>query len=430
MIEETAKNSKKRQIFAWSLYDWANTAYGTVIITFVYSVYFARGIIGDETHGSALWSYTIGVSGLMIALSGPVLGALADHYGGLKRFVFVSSMVCIAATALLWFGTPDAGTAGIWYVLVLLALGNVGFELGQVFYNTLLPHIAPAGKIGRASGMAWAMGYFGGLCCLVLTLTLLIGIGDMAPVITLPQESAAHIRASAPVVALWFFIFMLPLFFFVPDIARTGIGFTDAGKAGARQIVSTFRAIRQQGNLVKFLIGSALYRDGLTTLFAVGGLYAAGVYGLDYDEILLFAIGLNVTAGLGAGLFSYMDDFIGSRRTIMIALVALLFCGSAILFINDKMLFIVTALVLGLFVGPAQAAGRTFAARLTASHMVSQTFGLYAFTGKSIAFLGPLAYGAATSVFETQKAGMVTVLLFWLAGLCMIYLTKEARDED
>lgn len=423
------KDRSKLTIFAWSLYDWANTAYGTVIITFIYSVYFARGIVGDETLGSSYWGYAVGLSGLVIAISGPFLGALADHYGALKRFILTASMICIAATALLWFGQPGADIAMIWFVLILVGIGNIGLELAQVFYNTLLPHIAPAAKIGRASGLAWAMGYFGGLCCLVAALAFLIGIGDAKPLIALPQEDAVPVRAAALLAASWFFVFMLPLFFFVPDIGRTGKNFLQAGRAGACQVIETARAIGRHGNLARFLIGSALYRDGLSTLFALGGLYAAGVYGLEYDEILLFAIGLNVTAGLGAGLFSFIDDYLGSKRTIIIALCALILCGFTILFINDKTLFIFLALVLGIFVGPAQAAGRTYAARLTPPHMISQTYGLYAFTGKSIAFLGPLAYGAATSLFDTQKAGMVTVLLFWAAGLAIIAFTKEVRDE-
>lgn len=417
--------SGRRSVIAWCLYDWGNSAFSTVIVTFVFSVYFARGIIGDETQGSALWSYAIAASGFLVALLSPFLGAVADHYGARKTWLAVSGLVCVAATAGLWFAVPGLSDMGIILVLLLVVIANAGFEISLVFANAMLPHIVPRAMAGRISGLAWGAGYMGGLACLALTLFGFIGLGDMPPWLSLPREHSEHIRASVLLTALWYLVFMLPLLLFTHDGKRTGLRLRQALVRGWGQLANTARQAREHANLARFLIASALYRDGLNTLFAVGGLYAAGTFGMDFQEILLFGIGLNVTAGLGALAFAFIDDMIGSKKTVMIALVALVLLGGAIVMIHDKTVFMALALTLGIFIGPAQAASRTLAARLTPPDMAGQTYGLYAFTGKSIAFLGPLAFGAATSFFDSQRAGLVTILLFWLAGMALLAKVKE-----
>jgi len=180
--------------------------------------------------------------------------------------------------------------------------------------------------------------------------------------------------------------------------------------------------------MVRFLIGSAIYRDGLNTLFAVGGLYAAGTFGMSFQEILFFAIGLNITAGLGAAGFAGMDDLKGSRETIIMSLCGLLLSGLAVLMVQDKTLFIGLAMVMGLFIGPVQSASRTMAARLSHPDHVGQTFGLYALTGRVVSFFGPAAYALATLAFDSQRAGMAMILLFWLAGLVILWTVKEQED--
>lgn len=417
--------STKKSILAFCLYDAGNSAFGTVIITFVFSVYFARGVVGDETAGAALWSYAIAASGFLIALVSPFLGAVADHYGARKPGLVLFSALCIVPTALMYFVAPGLVTLA----LVLLVIANTGFEIALVYANAMLPHIAPPDKIGRVSGWAWGVGYLGGLICLVLTLFGLVGLGDIAPLLTLPREHSEHIRAAAPLTALWFAALTIPLLLWTHDVEKTNLKISVAMREGVRQLCDTFTRARQHKNLMVFLVASALYRDGLNTLFAVGGLYAAGTYGMNFTEILIFAIGLNVTAGLGAGAFARADDYWGSKRTVMAALAGLLVTGAAILFTQDKYIFIALALALGIFMGPAQAASRTLAARLSPPDMVAQTYGLYSFTGKSVSFFGPLAFGLATSAFDSQRAGMATIILFWLAGMALLALVKETKEK-
>jgi MFS transporter, UMF1 family len=423
--DQAAQPQDKRSIFSWCLYDWANSAFSTVIITFVFSVFFMRGMVGDEAHGSALWSYAIGVSGILVAILGPILGAVADHSGARKTWIFWLSMLCVFGSALLWFADPVAGHWNIFFVLACVVIANVGFELSQVFYNAILPHIASSERMGRVSGWAWGMGYLGGLTALAFALFGLIGVADFEPFLPISGQDSANVRATGPLVALWFLAFMLPLLLYTKDIETNPIPFKQAVTSGLKQLKETILSLKHHANLAQYLVASAIYRDGLNTLFAIGGLYAAGVFQMDFAEILIFAIGLNVTAGIGAFLFAHLDDKIGSKPTIMISLLGLIIIGIAILLTTDKDVFIALSLGLGIFIGPAQAAGRTLAGRLSPPAMVTQTFGLYAFTGKSVAFLGPLAYGLATHAYGTQTAGMFTIIMFWTLGLLLMTLVKE-----
>ncbi len=408
---------------AWCLYDAANSAFNTVIITFVFSVYFARSIVGDETQGSALWSYAMAASGIIVAFASPALGALADHYGARKPGLLLFSAMCIIPCALLYFAAPGVS---VWPVLGLLVIANTGFELALVYANAMLPHIAAPGMIGRVSGWAWGMGYAGGLACLVLSLVLLIGVGNFTPLLHLPQDHAENVRATAPLTAMWFALLTVPLVLWTHDAAHTGLSVRQAAQKGLRQLADALHHVRRQKNMALFLVASAIYRDGLNTLFAVGGLYAAGVYNMNFTDIMIFAIGINVAAGIGAAAFAFADDKWGSKKTIMISLAGLVMTGVATLLVHDKTVFMVMALALGIFIGPAQSAGRTLAARLSPPGMVAQTYGLYAFTGKAVSFCGPLAFGLAVSAFDSQRAGLATIILFWLAGAALLAKVKEA----
>lgn len=418
----------KKSVFSWCLYDWANSAFSTVIITFVFSVFFTRGMVGDETQGSAMWSYAIAISGIFIAILGPVLGAVADHSGARKRWIFWLSMLCIVATSFLWFAQPVADKGNILFVLTCVVIANIGFELSIVFYNAMLPHIAPKKLLGRISGWGWGVGYLGGIAALLIALFGLVGVGSMEPWFGVTGADSANVRATGPMTALWFLIFMIPLLIYTHDVERTPMPMGRAIKSGLLQLKQSFYQIRHHKNLVQFLISSAIYRDGLNTLFTVGGIYAAGVYGMDLVEILFFAIGLNVFAGFGSFAFAHIDDKIGSKRTIVLSLVGLILAGTAVLLTTEKTTFMALAMVLGIFMGPVQAASRTLAGRLAPPNMVTQTYGLYSFTGKSVAFIGPLFYGAATHFYGTQQAGMFTIILFWVIGLGLLSMVEEARD--
>ncbi len=423
----------KKSVWAWCFYDWANSAFSTVIMTFVFSVYFSKGIVGDEIAGSALWGYAIGTAGLCVAIGGPILGVMLDARGHHGRALWVLTIVTTAAIAGLFWMLPDP--AYIWPALALVAIATIGFELGQVVYNALLPRVASAQDMGRVSGRAWGLGYVGGLVCLAVALGVFIGIPGVAPpLLALGEVDQIHVRATCLLTAGWFFVFALPLLLSrcvrrdctVYDIPERSVM---AASVIMAAVMAALLRLKDFRNIMRFLIASALYRDGLATLFAVGGLYAAGSFGMDFSQILMFGIGLNVTAGIGSFAFAVMDDKRGSKVTIVIGLLALIGFGVAIVLVQDKIWFVVITLALGVFVGPVQAASRTLLARISPPEHMSEMFGLYALTGKSIAFLGPFFFAVVTDLFDSQRAGVATIIMFWAVGLLLLRGVREETED-
>ncbi|HEY8190328.1 MAG TPA: MFS transporter, partial [Micavibrio sp.] len=327
-------------------------------------------------------------------------------------------------------GEPSGSFTHIAFIMALVVFANTAFEIALVFNNAMLPCIAPPDHLGRVSGWSWGMGYAGGLACLVLSLFFLVGMGKIVPLLPLPTEHSENIRAVAPLVAVWMVVFTIPMMLYTRDAPRSSLTLGQALGKGTRQLSETVRTLRHHGNLFRFMMASAIYRDGLNTLFAVGGLYAAGTFGLSFQEILLFAIGLNVTAGLGSTGFASMDDLKGSRETVMLSLLGLLFSGFAILLVQDKAIFIGLAMVLGLFMGPVQSASRTMAARLSAPDQLGQTYGIYSLTGRVVSFFGPASYAFATHMFDSQRAGMATILLFWFVGMVLLWTVNEQEQDS
>ena len=406
---------------AWCLYDWANSSFPAVILTFVFAAYFTRGVALNPVQGTGLWGSAITLSAIAIAIFSPVLGAIADRNGPRKPWLGVFTVMCVAATAALWFVRPHPDS--IMFALVLLALGNFAFEIAIVFYNAMLPEICPEDRLGRLSGWGWGLGYAGGLVCLVI---VLFGfVQAEVPPFGLERASAEHVRISGPIAALWYAIFALPLFVILPDRVGTGAGAIGAVREGLRQLAGTVRALKGRGNIVRFLIGRMIYTDGLNTLFAFGGVYAAGTWGMEVEEVILFGIALNLTAGLGAAAFAWIDDWIGSKRTILISLVGLTVLGAGILIVTDKTWFWILGAAIGIFFGPAQAASRSLMARMAPSDMRAEMFGLYALSGKATAFLGPAILGWVTVMADSQRVGMATVLVFFLVGFVILWPLAE-----
>jgi UMF1 family MFS transporter len=412
-----------RDLVAWSLYDWANSAFPTVVTTFVFAAYFTQAVAASPELGTAQWSRAQSLAALAVALLSPVLGAIADRGGSRKPWLLALTLLSIAATALLWFVHPHPGHAG--RALVLVALATVGFELASVFYNAMLPALAPREAVGRWSGWGWGLGYAGGLASLVVCLVGFIQTD--APWFGLGKAEAANVRATALVVAVWFAVFALPLFLLVREPPAPSLPLVAATRAGLRTLAQTLREVRKHRVLMLFLLAQMLYADGLVTLFAFGGIYAAGTFGMALAEVIQFGILLNVTAGLGAACFARLDDRLGARPVIVFSLLALLASGAAAVLVESKTAFWILGALLGVFVGPVQAASRSMVARLAPPDMRGEMFGLLALSGKATAFLGPAALGAATLYFESQRAGMATILLFWLAGLILLLGVRDAR---
>ena len=408
--------SMSRKAWAWAFYDWANSAFPTVVSTFVIAAYFAQGVAASPAEGQAQWGWMQSLAGLAIALLSPVLGAVADAGGRRRAMLLLCTLVTAGATALVWFAAPDPAHA-LW-ALTCVGIATVGFELGTVFYNSMLPQVAPPERLGRISGLAWGLGYAGGLACLLLCLVLLVQ-PDPA-LFGLDRGAAEHVRATALLVAVWMLAFGWPVLLALPDPPPPRPGWGAAARRGLAEIGALLRGLPRNPGLARFLLARLFYTDGLNTLFAFGAIYAAGTFGMPFSEILVFGIALNVTAGLGAAGFGLIEDRIGARTTILVALAALIGLGTAVVLATDKTLFWGLAVALGLFMGPAQSASRSFMAALAPPEEMAAHFGLFALSGRITGFLGPAVLAAVTTISGSQRLGMATVLVFLGIGAAIL----------
>lgn len=407
----TAPSSSRRAVLSWACYDWANSPFTTLIVTFVFPAYFATAVVGDQVLGQAQWGFAMGLSGLVVAISSPIFGAIADVTGRRKPWLLAFTLLCAAASAGLWWVTPEAAAVPLAVILVVLA--NWGFEAAGVFYNAMLPDVAGPERLGRVSGWAWGLGYVGGLTALALALVGLV-LPDQ-PWFGIPKDGAAHVRICGPLVGLWLLVFAAPLFLWTPEVGdRQPVG--GRVKAALSSLGRSLGQLARMDDVGRFLLAHMLYADGLVTLFAMGGVFVAGVYGFSLQEVMLFGVVLNVTAGLGATAFGWLDDWFGSRTTILLALAGLLAAGTGVLVADSRLMVWLMGGALGLFVGPAQAASRTYLARMAPPERRTELFGLFALSGKATAFLGPWAVGAVTVATNSQRAGMVVILGFFLVG--------------
>lgn len=430
-------------VAGWCLYDWAMSAFNTVIGTFVFSVYFTKGVAASPDQGSADWAFMLGLSGLAIALLSPVLGAIADRGGPIKPWLSSFTIIAVAGSILLWTIRPDP--AYVLPALLLVGIATTAFELANVFYNALLPVVAPSSHLGRVSGWGWGVGYIGGLGCLILCLTLLLR-ADPPLFGLIDKVDAQPVRATSVLVGIWYGLFALPLFLLVPDRARgAGVTAATAVREGLATLVATLRKMPAHGNTLRYLIASAFWRDGINTVTAFGGIYAGIVFGMVEAQLILFAILLNVSAGLGAIGFAWADDRIGAKPTLIISLIGLIITGGSMVLIGtpwwawapapslpldftpDQQWLVLLGMGLGIFFGPAQAAARSMMARLSPPGLETEFFGLYALSGRAVGIIGPLAYGAAVTALGSQRAGMATVILLFIAGLILLAFVRERR---
>jgi UMF1 family MFS transporter len=409
----------KKGLWAWALYDWANSAFPTVVITFVFATYFAEGVVGDSDRGASLWGLAMSISGVAVAILAPIVGAVADHAGRRKPWLALFTVLALIAGAGLWFVKADP--AYILLGMVLAGLANLAFEFGTVFYNAMLPDLVPPKLFGRLSGWAWGLGYAGGLGCLAVAYVF---VTADPPPFGLDPAASEPVRAVGPLVALWYLLFAWPLFLFTPDRPAVRIGAGQALRQGLAQLGRTLRGLRHQTTILRFLIARLFYTDGHNTLFAFGGIYAARSFGMAVDEILLFGILLNVTAGLGAVAFGWVDDWIGAKPTIVISLVALLLLSGLILLAEGKLWFYVIGSAIGIFIGPAQSASRSLMAHLAPPAQRTEMFGLFALTGKVTAFLGPALVTVLTAAFDSLRVGMTAILILFLLGLVILWPLK------
>ena len=416
----------KREVIAWSFYDFANQPFTTIIITFVYSAYFVDYICPPGVNGMALWSMGISITAIIVSILSPILGAIADRGGFRKFFLVISTWLCIVATACLFFFQKGDHVVA----LVYLIIANIGFELGTVICNSYLPQLTTKKNIGRISGFAWGLGFVGGLISLIIILAAVF----LLPMVFTESINVTEkvIRSSNIFVALWFAVFSIPVFFLIKEKKADSLTNIHI-KESILSIFKTFKAIKKYKVIARFLIARLFYNDALITIFALGGVYAVEALNFSYIEILVLGVVLNICAASGSFIFGRVEDKIGPKKTIewsiLILIIAVQFAylSPELNSIGlSKHLFWLAGILLGLMTGPAQSCSRSLMARLTPRDKINEFFGFYAFTGKATSFLGPFLFGILVYNFSPQ-AGLLAVLALFIVGYLIfqtVYIDK------
>src|SRR5437660_780839 len=438
---------RRSAVISWIFFDWAAQPYFTLVTTFVFAPYFVTHVAADPASGQSLWGFATAAAGLMIALMSPVLGAIADASGRRKPWIAGFGALLVIGSSLMWIGRP--GDVGVIPPLLLaFSIATIGAEFATVFNNAMMPTLVPPDRIGRLSGTGWATGYVGGILSLVLVLGFLAAdpesgrtLFGLKPLFGLDPVSHQGDRISGPLTGIWFVVFVLPMFLLTPDYpAKRRL--RQALREGLVELKQTLFELPKRKSLAAFLLANMIYTDGLVSLFAFGGIYAAGTFGWDTIRIGTFGIILAIAGTFGAWLGGKLDDKLGPKRVISGRMTILLAAIVAILLVDrEQILFIKVAppapdgplfaaaaerayLFLGCLIGaaggPLQAASRTLLIRMAPKDRIAQYFGLFALTGKVTSFIGPLLIGIVTAATDSQKAGMATIVLFFAAGLALL----------
>ena len=427
-MPETVAPAPSRTVWSWALYDFANSAFTTLVVTFVYATFFTKSMVlgaegtPDETLGSFYWGNAVAVAAILVAILSPILGALADRGGYRKQFLAISTTLAILTTAGLYVFEP-----GAWLpALALFVVGNVAFEMGAVFYNAYLPEITTPERIGRVSGLGWGLGYIGGLLCLVVALFGFVQVET--PPFGLVKDLGQNVRATMLLTAGWFALFAIPFFLFVrDDRPAQGTAGEPVVKATFAELQRTFKEVRRYRQIVRFLVARLFYNDGLVTIFAMGGTYAAVTFGFTFAEVIQFGIALNLAAGLGALAFGLVDDKLGGKRTILFSIVGLCIATLIATALTSTAALWTAGILVGLFAGPNQSASRSLLGRMIPPDKETEFYGFFAFSGKLTAFIGPALFGWFTVLFGTQRAGIGAVLVLFLIGGVLLLRVDEAE---
>jgi len=407
-----------KKIFNFALYDFANSAFTTIIITFIFATYFAKQIAPDPILGQSYWGWTIGVTGFLVAIIGPVLGSFADKKNKIVFFIRCFSLLCILFTTLLWFSKPHQSY--LLYTLVIVGIANLFYELSLIFYNSLLKDISKDKNLGKSSGFGFALGYIGGILILFISIKLFIDTNNLP--FGLVKEDSQNIRAIALLVSIWFLIFSIPFLFFVIKENKKKIkknissNFTDLKKLLWDKKISV---------LGKFLIARMLYADGLNAIIVMGGIFAVGVFSLEIKDLLKLSIIMNVTAFIGAFVGGVANDKYGSKIIIIFSLIGLILSSTAILFTFTVSTFFFLAAINGLFIGPIQSASRVVITSMLNKNNQGKGFGLFATSGKLTSFIGPILVSTVTYLTASQRIGFSAAILLLLSGLIILLNIKK-----
>jgi UMF1 family MFS transporter len=446
----------RRGLWGWMLFDWAAQPFFTVVITFIFGPYFVSRLTTDPDYGQAMWGYTIAVSGIVIAILSPILGAIADATGARKPWIAFFAAIKIVALASLWFAEPGSPLI---VPFVCIVLATIAAEFSIVFNDSMLPKLVDEPEIGRVSNVAWGIGYLGGMIVLIAVVALLAGSPDTGktligaePLFGLDPAAGEDARITGPISALWYLIFILPMFFFTPDAQRVTLSASAAVREGFRELGHSLAELRQRGGMLRFLIARMIYQDGVNGLLALGGTFAAGMFAWRTVELGVYGIILNVVAIGGCLYASRLDRQLGSKTIVVFSLTCLVIATLGIVSTGPgftlfgllplstvdsgglfgtaaEKAYIVFGLLVGIAFGPVQASSRSYLARSVSPEEAGRYFGLYALSGRATSFLAPASVATITLATGSARIGMLALVAFLGLGLLLILVTPYPASK-
>ncbi len=451
--------SAKKRIWGWFFFDWASQPYNTLILTFIFGPYFAsivtRYFVGlgmDETAADAqtqsIWSLGLTISGLIIAFSAPVLGAMADAAGRRMPWIRFFSLLYVLGAAALWFAWPDA--SNFWWMLIAFGIGFIGMEFATIFTNSLLPDLGTREEVGQISGSGFAFGYWGGVLALLLMLllfaenesgTTLIGI---KPLLGLDPEMREGTRFVGPFSAMWYILFMIPFFLWVKEPRRHARGRVSLGAAFS-ELWQTIRSLRHRTSLSAFLGSSLLYRDALNGLYGFGGVYATLVLNWSITQVGVFGIVGAISAAIFAWVGGRMDRRFGPKPVIVFCIIVLALVCTVIVGMSREtifgialpegsnlpdIIFYICGAILGAAGGAIQASSRSMMVRHCDPEHSAEAFGLYALSGKATAFLAPMLIGLATYATGSPRLGVSPLIGLFVLGLVLLAWVNPLGETE
>jgi UMF1 family MFS transporter len=458
MVSEVAGAARtpevRRGIWGWMLFDWAAQPFFTVVTTFIFGPYFVSRMAEDPAMGQAAWGWGIAASGFVIAILSPVLGSIADQTGRRKPWIGFFAVIQIVALPMLWFASPGSSLIA---VLVVYSLAAIAAEFSIIFNDSMLPRLVPTRDIGRVSNLAWGLGYAGGMIVLIFVVAFMAGSPETGrtligaePILGFDPAAGEDARATGPLSALWYLVFILPMFLFTPDGER-GLPARAAVSEGVADLKATLGEVRRRSGIFRFLVARMIYQDGVNALLALGGAFAALMFGWSITEIGIYGIILNVVAIFGCIAASRLDTTLGSKTVVTISLVLLVIATAGIVSTGPgftlfgavplpgadtgglfgtpaEKAYIAYGLMIGLAFGPVQASSRSYLARSVAASEAGRYFGLYALAGRATSFLAPFLVATVTAVSGSPPLGMAVIILFLVGGLAVLMTTPYPAD--
>jgi UMF1 family MFS transporter len=407
----------RREIVAWAMFDFANSSYTTIVVTFFFSIVFTK-LIAAGPAADLWWGRALTVSNVIVLLLSPLVGAIADESGRKKAFLFATYALCVGSTAALWWVEPGQ----VALALALFVLSNVAFSFGENFAGAFLPEISTPATIGRISGFGWGLGYFGGLLSLACAFPFAKAGIELA--------NYENLRRIWPVTALFFLLAGIPTFAILRERApRRSEPFSYYLRNGFGRLATTARESRRFRQLVRFLAVFFVYSIGLMSTIAFFGIYAATT--LEFSVLELFALGalMQVPSALGAVVFGLVQDRLGARRTLQIALALWILVSATVALATEKRTFWAIAMVAGLGIGSVQASSRALVGAFSPIGKSGEFFGLWGLAGKAAYACGPLIFGFVSSATGNQRAAVWVNGLFFLAGLLALFAVDEREGR-